>query len=52
VYTDPQASALAWSSVREDPLFPVVGMARPTLHEDLPERAAGYDMVIIDGAYL
>ncbi|MGI4765035.1 MAG: ParA family partition ATPase [Janthinobacterium lividum] len=48
---DPQGSAMAWSSAREaDPLFPVVGMAKPTLHKDLPEVARDYDYVIIDGA--
>ncbi len=48
---DPQGSAMAWSSAREaDPLFPVVGMAKPTLHKDLPEIARDYDHVIIDGA--
>ena len=37
---DPQGSAMAWSSAREaDPLFPVVGMAKPTLHKDLTEIA-------------
>lgn len=48
---DPQGSAMAWSSAREaDPLFPVVGMAKPTLHKDLPEIARDYDHVSIDGA--
>ena len=48
---DPQGSAMAWSSAREaDPLFPVVGMAKPTLHKDLPEVARDYDHIIIDGA--
>ncbi len=48
---DPQGSALAWSAARElDPLFPVVGMAKPSLHRDLPEIAKDYDMVVIDGA--
>ena len=48
---DPQGSAMAWSSAREgDPLFPVIGMAKPTLHKDLPEVARDYDHVIIDGA--
>ena len=48
---DPQGSAMAWSSAREaDPLFSVVGMAKPTLHKDLPEIARDYDHVIIDGA--
>jgi chromosome partitioning protein len=51
VDADPQASALAWSAAREeDPPFPVVGMAKPTLHKDLPKVAEGFDHVIIDGA--
>ena len=42
---------MAWSSAREaDPLVPVISMAKPTLHKDLPELAADYDVVIIDGA--
>lgn len=50
VDADPQASALSWSSMRErDPLFAVVGMARPTLHRELPGIAAKFDIVIIDG---
>ena len=51
VDADPQGSALAWSSARTaPPLFPVVGMAKPTLHRDLPELARDYDIVVIDGA--
>jgi chromosome partitioning protein len=51
VDADPQGSALAWSATRErDPLFPVVGMPKPTLHKDLPALARGYDVVVIDGA--
>lgn len=51
VDADPQGSSLAWSSARElEPLFPVVGMAKPTLHRDLPEVAKDYDMVVLDGA--
>lgn len=51
VDADPQGSALAWSSAREvAPLFPVVGMAKPSLHRDLPEIAKDYDVVVIDGA--
>lgn len=51
VDADPQSSSLQWSSAREaDPLFAVVGMAKPTLHRDLPDIAKDYDMVIIDGA--
>ena len=51
VDADPQGSALAWSSARDlPPLFPVVGMAKPSLHRDLPAVAADYDVTIIDGA--
>jgi chromosome partitioning protein len=51
VDADPQASAMAWSAARETgPLFPVIGMAKPTLHKDLPELARDYDVVVIDGA--
>ena len=51
VDADPQGSALAWSSAREtDPIFPVIGMAKPTLHRDMPEVARDYDIVVIDGA--
>jgi chromosome partitioning protein len=51
VDADPQASAMAWSSARQrEPLCPVIGMAKPTLHRDLPAVAADYDTVVIDGA--
>ncbi len=51
VDADPQGSALAWSSARENsPLFPVIGMAKPSLHRDLPSVARNYDVTIIDGA--
>lgn len=51
VDADPQGSALQWSTARDaEPLFPVIGMAKPTLHRDLPEIAQDYQMVIIDGA--
>jgi chromosome partitioning protein len=51
VDADPQGSSLAWSSAREaPPLFPVVGMAKPTLHRDMPELSRDYDVVVIDGA--
>jgi chromosome partitioning protein len=51
VDADPQGSSLAWSAARElPPLFPVVGMPKPTLHRDMPEVARDYDAVVIDGA--
>lgn len=51
VDADPQGSALAWSAARDvEPLFTVVGMAKPTLHKDMPSIAADYDVVIIDGS--
>lgn len=50
VDADPQGSALDWSASRQtDPLFPVVGMPKPTLHKDLPAVAKNYDVVVIDG---
>jgi chromosome partitioning protein len=51
VDADPQGSARDWAAAREkEPLFPVVGLDRPTIHRDLPRLAADYDHVIIDGA--
>jgi chromosome partitioning protein len=51
VDADPQGSSLAWASARDrDPLFAVIGMAKPTLHRDLPALARRYDLVVIDGA--
>jgi chromosome partitioning protein len=51
VDADPQGSALAWSSTRErEPLFAVVGMAKPSLHRELPGIAKDYEFVLIDGA--
>jgi chromosome partitioning protein len=51
VDADPQGSALAWSSARTiEPIFPVVGMPKPSLHRDLPALSRHYEVVIIDGA--
>jgi chromosome partitioning protein len=51
VDADPQASALAWSGARQaEPLFVVVGMAKPTLHRELPALAKHHDVIVIDGA--
>jgi chromosome partitioning protein len=48
---DPQGSALAWSGARQaEPMFVVVGMAKPTLHREVPGLAGNYDVVVIDGA--
>ncbi|MGH8549547.1 MAG: ParA family partition ATPase [Methylococcales bacterium] len=50
VDADPQGSALDWQAARQgESLFPVVGMAKPTLHKDIPGLAAGYEYVVIDG---
>jgi chromosome partitioning protein len=50
VDADPQESALDWQASREGKtLFPVVGMAKPTLHKDIPELAQNYDHILIDG---
>jgi chromosome partitioning protein len=50
VDADPQGSARDWAAARSQaPLFPVIGLDRPTLHRDLPARAADYQHVVIDG---
>ena len=47
---DPQGSALDWQAARQGAsLFPVVGIAKPTLHKDIPGLASSYDQVVIDG---
>jgi chromosome partitioning protein len=49
VDADPQGSAQNWAAARDDkPPFPVIGIARDSLHRDLPELAANYDHVVID----
>lgn len=49
VDADPQASAQSWAAAREDkPPFTVVGMARNTLHRDLPDLMDSYDYAVID----
>ena len=46
---DPQGSSQGWAASREDkPPFPVVGMARNTLHRDLPPLLENYDHCVID----
>lgn len=46
---DPQASVSNWAAVREEPApFVVVGMARDTLHRDLPNLVTDYDHCVID----
>lgn len=58
VDSDPQGSALDWSAARPDPdkpngaldpLFPVIGLPRPTIHKEVQEIGASFDHVIIDG---
>jgi hypothetical protein len=40
VDADPQGSARDWAAARTSiPLFPVVGLDRPTIHRDLPQIA-------------
>jgi chromosome partitioning protein len=50
---DPQGSALDWSEqrVREGLAcaFPVIGLARETLHREVPELARDFEHVVIDG---
>ena len=50
VDADPQGSALDWSAARTaDPVFPVIGLPKKTLHRELPTVAADYSHVLIDG---
>lgn len=50
VDADPQGSALDWAAAREgEPLFPVAGLPKPSIHKELPALAKGYDFVVIDG---
>lgn len=50
VDADPQGSALDWAASRaSDPLFPVAGLPKASIHKELPSLAEGYDIVIIDG---
>ena len=49
VDADPQCSASTWASAREvKPPFSVVGMARATLHKELPDLMAGYQHGVLD----
>lgn len=50
VDADPQASALDWSGARQtEPLFPVVGIPKASLHKELPSLQGHYHTVLIDG---
>ncbi len=50
---DPQGSALDWSEQRAKEglprLFGTIGLARDTLHREVPELARDADQVVIDG---
>lgn len=47
---DPQGSALDWAAARQgNPLFPVVGLPKSSIHKELPTLAGNYDIVVIDG---
>ena len=47
---DPQSSALDWAAAREgQPLFPVVGLPKSSIHKDLPTLTEKFDVVVIDG---
>ncbi len=50
VDADPQGSALDWAAARHgQPMFPVVGLPKNSIHKELPTLAANFDLVIIDG---
>ena len=46
---DPQGSALDWAAAREDePLFSVIGLPRPKIHQEIVQVGKGFDHIIID----
>ena len=48
--SDPQGSALDWAAARRgEPLFPVVGLPKASIHKELPALASNFELVIIDG---
>ena len=50
VDADPQGSALDWAASRQgEPVFPVAGLPRSSIHKELPALAKGHDYVVIDG---
>ena len=50
VDTDPQGSARDWHAANEANPLPLVALDRPNNIRALPEIAAGYDFVVLDGA--
>ena len=46
---DQQASANAWSSLREDQPFAVVAIPRKNLHKEVERQRDIYDWIVIDG---
>jgi len=47
---DPQGSALDWAAARQgEPLFPVAGLPKSSIHKEIPALAPGYSTVLIDG---
>jgi chromosome partitioning protein len=47
---DPQGSALDWAAARHgEPLFPVTGLPKASIHKELPALGSNYEIVIIDG---
>lgn len=46
---DPQSSALNFSYVRKtDPLFPIIGIPKPSLHKEVVFHKGNFDTIIID----
>jgi chromosome partitioning protein len=50
VDADPQGSALDWAASRKgEPMFPVAGLPKNSIHKELPALTGGYGFVLIDG---
>jgi chromosome partitioning protein len=51
VDADPQGSALDWAQSRQNAVpFPVIALARASLHKELARIGQDYDAIVIDGA--
>ncbi|MCV6637014.1 ParA family partition ATPase [Candidatus Albibeggiatoa sp. nov. NOAA] len=48
--SDPQGSARDWNEANEGEVLPVIGLDRPTLHNDIKAVKDSYEWIIIDGA--
>ena len=46
---DPQGTSSKWASLREEPPFPVIALARENMAKEIIKHAQNYDHVVVDG---